>query len=153
VLPLPPVAQALTQILAFGNQIKDLRLASVKVKEAKLDLSHKEIEFDDYKRRMEIKWRVNQLDEKIEAARKDAELEALRKQRDEAIHQRTKLVMDELAQKYDLLSKALPILQSLPPAMQEEFKRDLSIRLERLGDTTVVITEVRQLDATADLPT
>src|ERR1700721_293078 len=27
-----PVAQALTQILAFGNQIKDLRLASVKVK-------------------------------------------------------------------------------------------------------------------------
>jgi hypothetical protein len=47
--------------------------------------------------------------------------------------------MEELAQKYDLLSKALPILQSLLPAMQEEFKRDLSMRLERLGDTTLIV--------------
>jgi hypothetical protein len=45
-------ALALTRIFSFGAQIKDLRLSAVKVQEARLDLSRKEIELDDFKRRM-----------------------------------------------------------------------------------------------------
>lgn len=139
-------AQALSQIFSFGNQLKELRLSSVKVQEARLELTRKEIELDDFKRQAEVKRSVSQLDEQIEAARKMVELEELRKKRDEAIRDRRKLIMDDVAQRFDLIGRALPILQSLPPDMQDDFKQELSARMARLGDTTLVITEVRQLE-------
>lgn len=146
------VAQSFAQIFTIGHQVTEWKLASVRAQEAKLELAKKELEFEDIKRRTQAKWATGELDEEIEVARKKAELADLKKKQDEAVRERRKLMLDDLSQRYDLLTKALPLLSTLPPDMQDDFKQDLVLRLDSLQDTPLRITAVHVENDKAKAP-
>jgi len=55
-------------------------------------------------------------------------------------------MMEDVSQRFDLLSKTVTVLSSLPPEMQSEFKAVLFDELDDLRGTALTVTEVRLLD-------
>lgn len=140
------VAKALGQVLSIGNQVRDYKLAKVQVEEAELALEKKRILLEEDKLQATLREGLLDLDAELARERKLLELEQLRVLRDEAVRNRRKLALEDLNQRFDILSKGIKVLNGMPKELQEEIKGAVFSELEAIRSTRLIVTKMDVLE-------
>ena len=140
------VARALGDALSIGEQLTKIRMSAVKVREAKIEIQKRELELEELQEKRKRGKELLDLDLRIERERKETELQELRKKKDEAIREQRKMIMEDIAQLIELLSKGITLLNSLPEEIQNGFKDALLHQMEQFWSTPFNITNIAFLE-------
>ena len=132
-------ARALGDVLSIGKQVTDFRTAGVKVEEAKIELEKKKRELEDDDRKRQQQTVLADLDLELEREKKLLELEQLRTKRDEEQRKRHRLLMEDVEQRLELLSKGIKVLSEVPEEVKAELKAALFTELEIMNTTPLTI--------------
>ncbi len=134
------VARSLGEVLSLGKQVEALRMSGVNVEKAKLELEQKKQEVEAARADSAAREKLKGLEAEVERAKLELELEKLRTQRDEEVRKRRKLLLEDLDQRVEMLSKGMSVLDEIPEEIQEDFKAALQVELEALRGSPIAIT-------------
>jgi hypothetical protein len=136
---LKEVASVLGDVLSVGKQIESV----VKIpSNLRFDLEKKQAELAALKRERAIAEASAALDEKIAIARKELELKQLETEILVQDAKRRELIRKEVEETIIVISKALPVLEHLPPQLQQDIKIGLMVEKENLHKLPFVITGI-----------
>jgi hypothetical protein len=138
-------ARALGDVFSIGKQVTDFRMAGIKVQEAKLELEKKTRALEEDNRKRQQQSELADLDLEIEHEKKLLELEQLRTRRDEEQRKRHRLLMDDVDQRFALLSKVIKVLSEVPDEVKAELKAALFAEIEIMNATPLSISSLQLL--------
>ena len=123
------VAKNLSEVLSVGKQIEDIRMAGVRVKKAKIELEEKEMQLEALKQKQAIQGELIDLELDIERQKKRLEIEKLKTQIGEELRKRRKIFLEDIDQRFEVLSKGIKVLSEVPEEILSELKAGLNAEL------------------------
>lgn len=136
------VVKALGDTLSIGKQIEDIRKASIRVAEARLELKRKEFQLRAEERRADDVEALAELDLEIQREKKLLELEEIRERRRELERQHESLVRQHVDERFALLRNWIKILDELPDEFRAELKRALFIQVKAVYSSCFEVEEL-----------
>jgi len=142
--------KALGDALSIGKQYTEIRTATVKIEEAKLELRHKQDVYEREERQARAKEQKLEAELCLDLERKRQEVEAARQNLRQTELNLVKAEQENAFRTVQILSECIKLLKEVPDGLRDEFQNDILLPITRRITSSPLSLESFRADEPAE---